>query len=308
MEKKILVAIDGSVYSSSSLDYLIRQFANDRDICVHLLSIISSAGKDDNWMFEVDSLRQHSPSEHRRKLVAEKYLKDAKSRLVRNGMTESRISHEALITTSSVATAIHHYAVHGLYDSLLVGRRGMGMVSEMLMGSVSSYLAKKCHEVPLWIIDGEVTSRRFLLAVHCVPASLLAADHLAFFICSNPDTEVLLYHSNALFGTRAKSRQEDFHKQWGKEWCDKYLDLDDHLFQAHTQILIEGGVPKERITRLPTGTNLEASHDLLRKARKHRCGTIVLGRRGRDADKGVLGGVSDRTMQHAENMAVWLVG
>ncbi|BCO09556.1 hypothetical protein GF1_19320 [Desulfolithobacter dissulfuricans] len=61
MEKKILVAIDGSVYSSNSLDYLIKQFANDKDICVHLLSIISSAGKDDNWMFEVDSLRQHSP-------------------------------------------------------------------------------------------------------------------------------------------------------------------------------------------------------------------------------------------------------
>jgi hypothetical protein len=35
---------------------------------------------------------------------------------------------------------------------------------------------------------------------------------------------------------------------------------------------------------------------------------VVIGRRGREVDKGLLGGVSDRATQMAENMAVWLVG
>ena len=40
MNKQILVAVDGSVYSSSSLDYLIRLFRNDPEISIDLIGII----------------------------------------------------------------------------------------------------------------------------------------------------------------------------------------------------------------------------------------------------------------------------
>jgi nucleotide-binding universal stress UspA family protein len=162
--------------------------------------------------------------------------------------------------------------------------------------------------VPLWIIDGEVTSIRFLLAVHCTPASLLAADHLAFMMQGNPEAEILLYHSSAAFGSTRPSPAEEFHRQWGKEWCAEHLDLDDHLYRAHTQVLKENGIAEKRIIRIEPHRDIDASHDLVRQARKHSCGSVVIGRRGREVDKGLLGGVSDRATQMAENMAVWLVG
>jgi hypothetical protein len=124
----------------------------------------------------------------------------------------------------------------------------------------------------------------------------------------HPDTEICLYHSSAVFGSTAAAPAEEFHAQWGKEWCDKYLDLDNHLYQAHTRLLIDNGFPENKISQIPPHRDLDASHDLLRQAKSHGCGTIVLGRRGRGADKGLLGGVSDRTTQQAQNMAVWLVG
>lgn len=308
MNKKLLVAIDGSAYSSNSLDYLIRLFNNDHSISVHLFSVVSAASGDQNWMFEVDSLRKHSPATDRKKITAERYLRDAKTRLIRNGFDDDKVTFSTEITSTRIATSIHHEANRGIYDALVIGRRGIGKVGEMLLGSVSAHLVDTCHELPIWIIDGEITSSRFLLAVHCMPKSLLAADHLGFVVHGNREVEVMLYHSNIFLRREPKVLLEEFHQQWGKEWCDQYLDPDNYLFYAHAQVLKDNGVRKEGITQLPMKTELDASRDLIKQAKKHKCGTIVVGRRPRGSEKGIFGGVSDRTLGQAQNLALWLVG
>jgi nucleotide-binding universal stress UspA family protein len=308
MKKKILVAVDGSVFSSSSLDYLIRLFEHDQELTIHLLSVVSAGSSDQNWMLDVDPLRADTPAVDLRKARAERFLKDARDRLLRNGFSEEQVEFSTAASSAAPATAIHHLANQGIYDSLLVGRRGMGKVGEMFMGSVSADLMTSCHEVPVWIIDGEVTSAHFLLAAQSSPESLMAADHLAFFMAGNPKTKVWLYHSRSVFGSSQPASPEQFHAQWGEEWCNKHLDLDNYLYNAHTKILTDNGIAEQQIKQIPAHLDLHASHDLLRQAKKHQCGTIVLGRRGREIEKGVLGGVSDQTTQHAQNMAIWLVG
>ena len=308
MEKKILAAIDGSIFSSNSLDYLIRLFTDDPEFSVDLLGVVSSAGSDQNWMFDVDPLRDQSPAMDAKTRVAMLYLNDAKKRLLRNGFSENQINIRTEPSHADIAKTIYFSAMQGNYDALLIGRRGIGKMGEMFFGSVSSRLVEMCHEVPLWIIDGDITQTRFLLAVHALPVSLLAADHLAFMLHGNPSVEILLYHSLQFFGSNPSVPPEDFYPQWGKEWCDKHLDLENHLFGAHARILIEGGIDQKQIRQLPKQKDIHASHDLLRQAQVHHCGTIVLGRRGRQVSKGWLGGVSERTMNKAQDKAIWLVG
>ncbi|MDD3618846.1 MAG: universal stress protein [Desulfobulbaceae bacterium] len=308
MNKKILVAIDGSIYSSNSIDYLIRLFRDDPSLAIHLFAVVSEAGSGQNWMYEVDSLREHTPLTDRRRITAERFLRDARDRLVRNGVGEDRVTFTAQVSQMQSAKTIHHESNKGVYDALVIGRRGMGRVGEMLLGSVSAFLVEKCHEIPLWIIDGEITSNRFLLAVQCKPQSLLAADHLGFITGSLPEAEIFLYHSNVLFGADQPAAPEEFHPIWGKEWCDQYLDIENYLFYAHAQVLKDHGVHPKRITQLPMERNLEVSRDLIKQADRHNCGTIVIGRRSRDAGKGMFGGVSDRALSKAQNLALWLVG
>jgi nucleotide-binding universal stress UspA family protein len=308
MEKKILVAVDGSVFSSNSLDYLIRLFKNRQDISIHLLSIVSSGSSDQNWMLDVDPLRTDTPAVELRKAKASRYLKDAQERLLRNGFTKKQIQLSVLASPGSIAAAIHQQANQGIFDALVIGRRGVGKIGELFLGSVSTELTSRCHEIPLWMIDGEVHTVRFLLAVHTTPQSLLAADHLGFFMKNNPDAEVLLYHSSPVFGSGTPAPLEQFNAQWGAEWCRQHLDLDNHLYNAHTRILTEHGLTQKQITTLSSHTNLEASNDLLKQAKQHRCGTVVLGRRGKEIEKGFLGGVSDRTVQQAQDIAIWIVG
>lgn len=308
MNKKVLVAIDGSVYSLNSIDYLIRLFRQNKTFSLHLFAVVSESGSGQNWMYEVDPHREHTPLTEKRRITAEKYLRDAKNRLLRNGFSEDRVTFEAHVTSLQAAKAIHHEATKGKYDGLVIGRRGMGKVGELFFGSVSAFLIDQCHEIPIWLIDGEINSDRFLLAVHRKPESLMAADHLGFLVKDNPDSEILLYHSNVLFGKDRFADPEAFRKIWGKEWCDKYLDPENYLFYAHAQVLKEHGVNSKRISQLPMGRNLYVSRDLIKQAKKYKCGTIVMGRRPKAEERGLFGGVSDQTLQQAENIALWLVG
>lgn len=307
METKILAAVDGSPYSSNSLDYLIHLFQQNQNIYVHLFSVTTS-DNEQNWMMDVDPLREYSPAVEKRIIRARKFLKEAKAKLLRNGFSDEQVTFSAATSHSDISTTIHHEANRGIYDSLLIGRRGVGMVGEMFLGSVSSYLVDKCHEVPLWIIDGEVSSSRFLLAVECMSKSLMAADHLAYIIKAVPDCEIFLYHSNALFSKKVQFDRDEVRKQWGDDWCSKNLTANADFIEIHKQILLENNIPENHITILPECIDVDASFDLLRQAKNHKCGTIVLGRRGRDIEKGFLGGVSDRTLKQANDIAIWLVG
>lgn len=307
MERTLLVAVDGSVYSSNSLDYLARLFVADRNINIHLLNVASSGGADKDWMNDVDPLRSQSSGSDKRSILGRKYLKEAEERLLRQGFPQERIQTRVK-SASSISSAIREEAERGNYDAIVIGRRGLGSVGTMFFGSTSADLIEKCHRSPLWIVDGNVSASRFLLAVHSHPSSLMAADHLAFMLKEYPGAEICLYHSNSVFGSQSPAKAEDFHAQWGKAWCDQYLDLANYLFYAHAQLLVDNGFSRHRITQLPTQMHLDVSSDLLKQAKEHHCGTIVIGRRRRDLARGQLKGVSDKTVKQAQNVAVWLAG
>jgi len=307
MEKTILVAIDGSASSNNSLDYLGMLFDSDHNLAFHLLSVVAGGGSGKDWMLDVDPLRGHAPEMDPRTSQARTHLRKAVDRLGKHGIARDRIVTKVRVA-ANIGNTILDEAQRGHYDSVIVGRRGLGAMGNMFFGSVSSDLIKKCHQTPLWIVDGKVRAKRFLLAVHNHPSSLLAADHLAHMLKNLPDAEICLYRSTPVFGGQRSAKPEEFYAQWGKEWCDKYLDLDNFLFYAHFELLVEGGIARNRITQLPTQMHLDVSSDLLRQAKQHRCGAIVIGRRRRDLAKGQLKGVSDKTLKQAQNIAVCLAG
>ncbi len=309
MNKKILIPEDGSTYSANSTDYIAKLFKGDHSAHIHLLTVVPHGQGEKSWMLDVDPLRSGILSINDEAInKAGDYLKKTKDKLIRNGLVEEQISCEVKSGRGSIINTIHNTAVQENYDALLVGRRGLGVVGEMFLGSVSLALLDKCREVPLWIIDGNITSaNRFLLAVHTMPASLMGADHLAFIARNKPDAEIFLYHSRKLFGTSPDRREADFYPQRGQQWCKEHLDLNNHLFNAHTQVLVEGGIDKSRIKVLPMQKKFDVSYDLLKQAKQQNCGTIVLGRRGGGFSKGLLGGVTDKVTRNAQDATVWLI-
>jgi len=311
MLKKILIAVDGSPYSTHSLRYLGQLFQQLPEIHFHLLSFVpaSSAGpaaKD--WLTETELLNTVSPSTQKLLVAQKKYMLQATDTLKRLGIAEKQVHTSVRLAQRSVAQDIIHEARQGKYDALLIGRRGIGKLEEMIMGSVSATILEKCHDVPLWIIDGQVNSRKFLVPVDGTCHSLKAIDHLGFILAGNPYAEVTLFYSKALLGSHPKIEPKDFYTLWGEPWCEEHLRREDSLFHAPKQLLVDSGFPGERIFWKETFMGIDPSRQILRQALIDDFGTIVMGRRGEEASKGIFRSVSDRVLLMAEEVAIWIIG
>lgn len=309
MQKEILVAIDGSIYSDQALSYLANLFTQQPDINFHLCTwVTATASIMPSSADPRNSLIPNAPGLDKKGETAKRYLTRAQEKLIKYGIDKERIQTSIEVSGYNIAPTIQQKAGKDLLDAILVGRRGLNGISEMLMGSVSANLFKKCHSTPLWIIDGEVQSKNFLIPLDGSLPSLMAVDHLAHILSGRADIHISFFHCSALFGKKVACKPEDFYHKWEKEWCDAHLSGTGCLFDGPLTLLKEAGIPAGQIHILPEATDLEEAHGIIREAKREECGTIVMGRRGVGLAKGLFGGVSDRTIKRAQNLALWIVG
>ena len=310
MEKKLLIAVDGSIYSSNTLHYIEQLFANLADIRLHLVSVVtcnpSEAARD--WLDEKELISTLCPEEQKRCVAARKFLHNAVDRLGRNGIGADQVTTEVKISKTNPAAEVLHLARQGMFDALVLGRRGVSKLEELIMGSVSSTLFEKCHDVPIWIVDGQVDSRKFLVPVDGSHFTLQAVDHLCYMLQGNPYAEITLFHSAAMFAQKQDLSTGYCGRFLPQDWCQNHSDDPDLYFHAPRQMLINSGFPAERIHRLETKKGLHPSRQIVRQALIDDFGTIVMGRRDKEIVKGVFGSVTEKVVAMSVDNAVWVVG
>jgi len=310
MEKKLLIAVDGSIYSTNTLHYLERLFAHLDDIRFHLINVItchpSETAKE--WLDDLELLNMLSKEEQKRYAAANRYLNKAVERLERNGISPEYVTTEVKISTSSPASELLYIARKGFFDALIIGRRGVSKLEELILGSVSCTLLEKCHDVPVWIIDGKVDSRKFLVPVDGSHFTLQALDHLCFILQGNPYAEITLFHSSAMFAQRQDLKSGYCPRFLQNEWCEDHKDDKDLYFVAPHQMLINSGFPLERIHRLETKKGMYPSRQIVRQALIDDFGTIIMGRRDKEIVKGVFGSVTEKVLAMGVDTAIWIVG
>jgi nucleotide-binding universal stress UspA family protein len=310
MEKKLLIAVDGSVYSSNTLHYLEQLFANLADIRLHLLTVVicnpSELAKE--WFTAQELMTTLRPEEQKRYATAKRFLNNAVDRLVRNGIGKNQISTEIKIATTNPAAEVLNTARQGMFDALVLGRRGVSKLEELIMGSVSSTMFEKCHDVPIWIVDGQVNSHKFLVPVDGSRFTLRAVDHLCYILQGNPYAEITLFHSDAMFA-QTQDLGDDFCQRFlPQDWCRDHRHDPDLYFSAPRQMLINSGFAADRIHRLKTKKGLHPSRQIVRQALIDDFGTIVIGRRDQESVKGVFGSVTEKVVAMNVDTAVWVVG
>lgn len=307
MERQLLIAIDDSATSTLALDYVAFLFAEDKDIRFRIGHCITMG---EHPIPAPENSRNSLLPEIRldkKNATAQRCLQKAREKLIAHGVEPDRID-TTMLHGSDAASAMLGFAEKELVDALVVARRGIGLMGELLMGSVSSTLFDKSRATPLWIIDGEVASRKVLIPVDGSPQSLLALDHLSHIFAKRVDMHFFLFHARGWLSALPVCKPEDFYDKWGQEWCDTHLSGDGCLYAGPMEVLTGAGIPKECITPLPVSKAMEESSAIIGCARKNGCGTIVIGRRPESQAKGFLGGVSRRTIKQTENTAVWIIG
>jgi nucleotide-binding universal stress UspA family protein len=89
-----------------------------------------------------------------------------------------------------IAKDISLVAEEGLYDAVIIGRRGITGLQELVMGSVTSNLLAHAKVIPLWVVDGRTSPGGVLVAADGSPGSLRAVEHAAHILSGRRDIDL----------------------------------------------------------------------------------------------------------------------
>ncbi len=311
--RKILVAVENTVYYRKIPQYLRSLFSGQHDVVFYFHTVVHHYGSQASaeLLDPQDILATLGNTERKKFSGCKTYLRELKEEFVKHGFAENQIETEVSISSSGVANQIIHTAIHGKFDAIVMGKKNLGLLEKVVLGSISSNILAQNDRIPVWVVNGNIQSDKVLVPVDCSPHTLDATDHLGFILKNNPVVDITLFHSCSMLAQEKIYPKDLFYEKWGKEWVDQHLqgDADGHFhFHAPEQILREHGFPMERVHRLQTDSGIEPGQQIVRLVKHEGYGTVVMGRRHKDISKGIFQGVSDRVLANVSDVALWVVG
>jgi nucleotide-binding universal stress UspA family protein len=308
MEKKILLAVDDSVHAKNAVQYAVKMASQVNDLTFSLLHVqpaisqylLEEAEKNLKAKAELKNLvrKNTEASQH----ILEKHKAD----MVRTGISESCIETTTQPRALGIAKDVMDRGQQGLYDAIVVGRRGLSRIQKAFMGSLTADLVEHSKVVPVWIVDGPVTSSKVMLAIDGSESSLRAVDHLSFMVGGNPDVHITLFHVTPRLVDYCvvdfSNKESDMEKivTQGDRRC-----IDD--FYALAQKNMErAGIEEAQFDIKVVKRNMNVGKAVVDEAKKGKYGTVVVGRRGA-GQSFFTGSVSRVVIDKTVERALWLV-
>ena len=152
MEKRILIAVDGSVYSRKAMEYAAEIGSIVKDIHYTLLHIhpkiseylVEDAKRDPQSLATLKKATKKNREESIR------LLDESKSIMVKVGIGEDKIETVSQEQTRGTAKAILDHGKKSLCDAIVLGRRGVSRLAESFMGSITNSVLEHTDETPVW--------------------------------------------------------------------------------------------------------------------------------------------------------------
>ena len=308
MEKKILLPVDDSIHSRNAIHYAVRISSAVKNLTYTLYHVQPPIS---HFLLEeakTDGLKQMDLNH-----LAQKH-EDASRALLdkcKKSMTDLRVfsGHIQVVTQPRKlgrAKDIIEYAQHGHYDAIVVGRRGISRLQETFSGSITSNLLEHSRIIPVWVIDGQVTSTRIMIAVDGSESSLRAVDHLCFMTAGNADIEITLFHVVPRFSDFCPIEIEEPKDKIEKILIQGNKRCIDHFYALALQRFKEAGFQDSQIHLKMVECLYNIGSAIVEEARAGDYGTVVVGRRG-GGNAFFMGSVSRSVLGKSANCALWVV-
>ncbi len=309
MEKKILLAVDDSAHSRRTLDYAAALRSVIPQLTVMLFHVQPGISQ-----FLLEEAKRSSLAQGELKKIllkneeaAKALLGRQKDSLLRAGFPEAAVQTATSPRILGLAKDILDRAQSNLFDAVLVGRRGISGLQQMLLGSVTSSLIENSRLIPIWLVDGEVRSTRFMVAVDGSESALRAVDHLAFVLSGNSSIKVNFFH----VAPQLKDYCEiDFNQKQSAELEEIIIRGDkrcmDDFYSAALRKLHDAGIHENQIEHHTASSLVSVGEAILKAGREGEVGTIVIGRRGMNTSF-FRGRVSNYLCQKLYDAALWIV-
>ena len=319
-KSKVLIAVDGSDRSLEAVRYAAGLVSSETTEVV--LFHVMNRRPEGAWFWELEKVSEPrqdldvlEDAANRHEKHIQKFMAEAVQLFVKQGISEEAVHSVITDINNGVARDILEQAGSDC-DAVIVGRQGLSSVELKghLIGSTTNRLAAHMKDVPLWIVGGVPDPEKILIAMDETLISIKALDYVAKMI-SGTEAHVLLVHvmrelhifprEHEKFCTLEEkenliSKTEEDIKIAETRACDVFAEATTRLKQA--------GIAPERIDNKILTRMASRASAIVEEAHKNGCGTIVIGRRGlSDLEDLFLGSMSNKVLQIAEDLAVWLV-
>ncbi len=308
--KKILIAVDLSTHSLNAVRYVALNLP-PADLRVNLMYVMTTAPEpfedlEKAEFFKRKMRAKHTVWEKTEKKAAQDFLDEARSLLLGANFREDDVRVIIQERRVGIARDIIAESSRG-YDAVVVGRRGLSKLEDIFLGSVSLKIVQGVENTPVWVVGGDIRSKKMLLAVDDSDNSRKAVDYASTFAVAN-GAEV------KLFNVVREFRMDflDISSPRGAEIeikIVKELERDvQQMFAAYRKRLEKAGVDAVRISSKYTFQSGTRAGDILKEAKEGNYGTIVMGRRGLSkVHEFFLGRVTTKVLHRAAGFALWIV-
>lgn len=304
MQKKILVAADGSVHSRQAVRYAARLARTMDDLFFDLIHVEPAVSL---YLKEASSPAPLKALMAKQAEAARRLLEQHQEEMLRLDVSPQRISLVTLPRRHGVAKDILEYSQARRYDAVLVGRRGVSYLKELVIGSVTAGLIEHAEVVPVWVVDGEVTSDRVLLAVDGSENSLRAVDHVSFILGGQACVRLDLLHVEPKIGDYCGI---DFSDPAVADGTDIILEGDrqciDRFYALARAVLKKAGFSDNQYGIKVVKNRVRAGKAVVDEAQRGGYGTVVVGRHGQGRNF-FSGSVARYVISKATERALWVV-
>jgi nucleotide-binding universal stress UspA family protein len=308
VEKRILIAVDGSIHSRKAIEYTVTMESVIKDVNYILLNVqpqisdfliedARSDGKARSALKEVTGKNQEKSM---------KILNEFKSVMTKQGIDENRVEIVSQPVIRGTAKSIMDYGKQSMCDAIVLGRRGVSRLAEAFTGSVTNNVLEHTNVTPVWAIGGDIKSSKIMVAIDGSESALSAVDHVIFMVGENPDIQITLLHITPRlrdYCTIEFDDEGDILEEVITQGDKKCVES----FYVHAQKKFEeAGLKEHQIEIKQVTSTLNIGKAIVDEAKKGDYGTVVIGRRGAN-NSFFMGSVSRHVLGNASDCAVWLV-
>jgi nucleotide-binding universal stress UspA family protein len=315
IQKKMLVLVDGSERATQTVNYVKNFMPVDENTRIVLFHVFSGMPeeyreleKEPTCANAVHQFRNRK-MEEKRKIRA--YLEQAKKILTTGGFSDQSIEVKFHSLEKGVARDIIDEARNG-YSAVVLRRRGMGALKNIILGSVAVKLLQSLTFIPIIIVGQAPPVKKILLAVDASPASMKAIEFVASLLGGH-GYEVCVFHAipglGAInFDLSEINKREPPEVDMSDTCLEAFKLKVAQLFRDAKDRLMASGFESEKISEKILSGVQSRSDAIVKEAKDWGYGTIVVGRRGLSkVEAFFMGRVGHEVVYGGKNFTVWVV-
>jgi len=315
IQNKMLILVDGSERTLQTVNYVSDFMPVHENTQIVLFHVFSGIPEEYRELVQeptcktvVDQLKNRETQE-KGKIRA--CLEQAKNILISGGFSERSIEIKFHRLEKGVARDIIDEARKG-YTAVVLRRRGMGALKNIILGSVAVKLLQALTFIPVLLVGQAPAVKKILLAVDSSPASMKAVEFVASLLGGH-GYEISIFHAipglEAIHFDLSENCRPELPEVDMSDTCLETFKLKvARLFRDVKDMLMTSGFESEKISEKVISGVRSRSEAIVKEAEDGGFGTIVVGRRGLSkVEAFFMGRVGHEVVYGGKMFSVWVV-